>query len=96
MQLSFLRVEDIDEEVKKLEARLNHSSVALAEEKKIVSTIAQLRTSRTYVAEYAARIGRMNEDEAARKGLVERIKVRRAGGPFLLAGGPSFWHAREH
>eukprot|EP00246_Nothoceros_aenigmaticus_P004945 TRINITY_DN166_c0_g1_i1.p1 TRINITY_DN166_c0_g1~~TRINITY_DN166_c0_g1_i1.p1 ORF type:complete len:630 (-),score=214.04 TRINITY_DN166_c0_g1_i1:237-2126(-) len=73
-KLPFVKVEQIDEEVKRLEYRMQHTSLSLQEEKKIMQQIKELTKSRDYVKNYNERLGQITEDEGARGVFVEKIK----------------------
>eukprot|EP00958_Prasinococcus_capsulatus_P001101 scaffold101_cov373-Prasinococcus_capsulatus_cf.AAC.3 len=77
-KLSFMRVEQIDEEIQKLEYKMQHSSLSIQEEKRIVSQIKDLNKSRDFVKEYNDKMEKINEDEGMRKEIKERFAEKDA------------------
>eukprot|EP00899_Mesostigma_viride_P022382 jgi/Mesvir1/3328/Mv13713-RA.1 len=77
-KLPFVSVEEIDNEVSKLEYKIAHTSLPLQEEKKIVSQIKELRKSREFVKDYHDRREKIQTDEGARVALTEQIKAKDA------------------
>lgn len=57
IQGSYFKVEDIDKEVARLEARIAHESLELQEEKRIMEQIKALKKSRDLVKEHQAKVG---------------------------------------
>lgn len=64
----------IDEEIKRVEDRMSHSSLSLNEEKRLLAQIQTLSKSKDQVKEYATRMEKLSEDDAARKASLEKIK----------------------
>ncbi|KAH9530454.1 hypothetical protein CY35_20G002000 [Sphagnum magellanicum] len=75
-KLPYVRVEQIDEEIKKLEYRLSHTSLTLQEEKKVLQQIKDLTKSRDFVKDYTNQMENMSHDEGSRSALVEKIKEK--------------------
>ncbi len=75
-KLPYVRVEQIDEEIKKLEYRLSHTSLTLQEEKKVLQQIKDLTKSRDFVKDYTDRMENISHDEGSRSALVEKIKEK--------------------
>ncbi|CAM6079092.1 unnamed protein product [Sphagnum tenellum] len=75
-KLPYVRVEQIDEEIKKLEYRLSHTSLTLQEEKKVLQQIKDLTKSRDFVKDYTNQMENMSQDEGSRSALVEKIKEK--------------------
>ena len=73
---SLSQVEQIDEEVKKLEYRLHHSSLSLQEEKKLLQQIKDLGKTREFVRDYNERMDKISADESSRGGLLQIIKEK--------------------
>jgi hypothetical protein len=74
--LPYSRMEHIDEEVKKLEYRLTHTSLTLQEEKKALQQIKDLNKSREVVKEYNDKVEKSTQDEGLRSTLIENIKEK--------------------
>mmetsp|Transcript_10177 Transcript_10177/g.11914 ORF Transcript_10177/g.11914 Transcript_10177/m.11914 type:complete len:494 (+) Transcript_10177:143-1624(+) len=77
-KLSFVRVEQIDEEIEKLEHKMTHSTINIDEERRTVEHIKQLRKSRDLVKTYNDRLERLQEDDSTRKSIIDRIKEKDA------------------
>lgn len=72
--LAFVKLEQIDEEIRKLEHRISHTTMAIDEERKAVSQIEQLRKSREMVKLYNDRLEKLQEDDSVRRAISDRIK----------------------
>lgn len=75
-KLSFVRIEQIDEEINKLERKISHTTMALDEERKTLDNIKQLRKSREMVKAYNERLERLQEDDSIRRSIVDRMKSK--------------------
>jgi uncharacterized coiled-coil DUF342 family protein len=73
-KLAFVKLEQIDEEIRKLENRISHTTMAIDEERKAVSQIEQLRKSREMVKLYNDRLEKLQEDDSVRRAISDRIK----------------------
>ena len=73
-KLTFVKVEQIDDEISKLEARISHTTMSIDEERKTVEHIKQLRKSREMVKLYNDRLEKLQGDDSIRRAIVERIK----------------------
>ena len=69
-----MKLEQIDEEIRKLENRISHTTMAIDEERKAVSQIEQLRKSREMVKLYNDRLEKLQEDDSVRRAISDRIK----------------------
>lgn len=74
-KLQYTSVEKIDEQIAKLEDMQQHSSLSIAEEKKVVENIRALRASRASVAEYAGKLTQLDTDDSARSAAMDRLKA---------------------
>ena len=73
-KLSFVKINDIETEMKRIEERMAHTTLSLDEEKRHVSQLAALNKSRDVVKGFGARQEQLNADEANRKDIVEKMK----------------------
>lgn len=73
--MKFTTVEQIDEAIEKLENRVQHSSLSLNEEKKILDDIRKLKASRSAVGEYTEKLETLAQDDTARSELQAGIKA---------------------
>ncbi|KAL2621003.1 hypothetical protein R1flu_001208 [Riccia fluitans] len=73
-KLPYVRVEQIDEEIKKLEYRMMHTSLTLQEEKKLMQQVKDLTKSRDFVKDYNERMELITLDEASRGEIVQKIR----------------------
>lgn len=74
-KLPFVKAEQIDEEVKRLEYKMHHTSLSLQEEKKLMQQIKELVKSREGVKDYNERLSQITEDEGSRGVHLEKIKA---------------------
>lgn len=74
--LQYSRVEQIDEETKKLEYRLTHTSLTLQEEKKVLQQMKDLGKSRESVKDYNEKVEKTSQDDGLRSNLIENIKEK--------------------
>ena len=74
--LQYSRVEQIDEEIKKLEYRHAHTSLTLQEEKKVLQQMKELAKTRDIVKDYNDKVEKSSQDDASRTALVEQIKEK--------------------
>jgi chromosome segregation ATPase len=72
------RVEQIDEEVKKLEYKMQHTSLTINEEKRTISQINELTKSREFVKVYNERMEKLSGEESSRSEVLERIRQKDA------------------
>eukprot|EP00245_Coleochaete_scutata_P006818 TRINITY_DN21600_c0_g1_i1.p1 TRINITY_DN21600_c0_g1~~TRINITY_DN21600_c0_g1_i1.p1 ORF type:complete len:525 (-),score=148.58 TRINITY_DN21600_c0_g1_i1:885-2459(-) len=75
-KLPFVKVEQIDEEIKRLEYRMTHTTLPLPEEKKILAQVRELTKSRDFVAKYTERLQKLTSDETARTEIASRLKLK--------------------
>ncbi len=73
--MKFTTVEQIDEAIQKYEDRVQHSSLSLNEEKKILDDIRKLKTSRAAVGEYSSKLDSLAHDDTTRNGIQSEIKA---------------------
>lgn len=73
--LKFTTVEAIDERIAELEERVNHSSLSLNEEKRILEDIKKLKQSRATVGQYSDKLAQLAQDESATDELMARLKA---------------------
>lgn len=73
--MKFTTVEQIDEAIEKLENRVQHSSLSLNEEKKILDDIRKLKASRSAVGQYTEKLDTLAQDDTARSELQAGIKA---------------------
>jgi len=69
-------VEQIDEEIAKVEYRMAHMTLTLGEEKKAVQQIRDLGKSKEFVKEYTERMDRISADESSRGGILAKMKEK--------------------
>lgn len=74
--LPYSRVEQIDEETKKLQYRLSHTSLTLQEEKKVLQQMKDLTKSRDIVKDYNEKLEKTSQDDGTRTSLLEKIKEK--------------------
>jgi len=74
--LPYSRMEQIDEETKKLEYRLTHTSLTLQEEKKVLQQMKDLTKSREVVKDYNDKVEKTSQDDSLRTTLIENIKEK--------------------
>ncbi|GBG67953.1 hypothetical protein CBR_g1072 [Chara braunii] len=72
-RLPFVCLEEIDDEIKKIELKMAHTTLTLQEEKKAVADLSNLKKSRSFLQDHQ---DRMHRDEAARNEHLERIKEK--------------------
>lgn len=75
-RLPYVKVEQIDEEIKKLEYRMAHTSLSIQEEKKAVQQIRDLGKAKDFVKEYTERMDRISADENSRSNFLGKIKEK--------------------
>lgn len=73
-KLPYTTVGKIDEQIAKLEDKLQHTSLSLAEEKKTVEDVKKLRESRSVVQQYSERHDQMLQDDDLRDKIWTNIK----------------------
>mmetsp|Transcript_1225 Transcript_1225/g.4061 ORF Transcript_1225/g.4061 Transcript_1225/m.4061 type:complete len:483 (+) Transcript_1225:124-1572(+) len=74
--LPYSRVEDINAEISRLEDSIQHTTMTLNEEKRLMQRIKDLSRSREQVRQYHERLGKITEEEQYRKGIIERIRAK--------------------
>ena len=72
--IKFKDVDEIEAEVQRLEGEIAHSSLSLNEEKKVVESIRQLKSSKSIVTEYSAKMESLAADETTCKEINAAIK----------------------
>lgn len=75
-KLNFVKVNDIEAEMKRIEERMAHTTLSLDEEKRLVSQLASLNKSRDVVKGFGTRQEQLSLDEEARKGIIDKIKAQ--------------------
>ena len=73
--MKFTTVEQIDDAIENLESRVQHSSLSLNEEKKILDDIRKLKASRSAVGEYTGKLDSLAQDDSTRSELQAGIKA---------------------
>jgi len=73
--MKFTTVEAIDDAIEKLEHRVQHSSLSLNEEKKVLDDIRKLKASRAAVGEYREKLEALAQDDTSRSELQAGIKA---------------------
>lgn len=69
-------MEQIDEEIAKVEYRMAHMTLTLGEEKKAVQQIRDLTKSKEFVKEYTERMDRISADETSRGAILAKMKEK--------------------
>lgn len=77
-QSKFLTNESIDQEIARIDGKLAHETMPLAQEKKLVDQIKSLNKSRDLVREYAEKQALITAHDARRKACMDRIKAKDA------------------
>jgi chromosome segregation ATPase len=75
-KLPFVRVEEIDDEIKKIDYRIAHTSLTSQEEQRLIKQVSNLRKSRDFVFEYTAKAEKLSTDESSRSALLQKIKEK--------------------
>lgn len=75
-KLSFVKVEQIDDEIAKLEHKMTHTTINIDEERRTVEQIKQLRKSRDLVKVYNERLDRLHEDDSQRRHIMDQIRAK--------------------
>jgi len=73
--MKYTTVEQIDEAIQKYEDRVQHSSLSLSEEKKILDDIRKLKASRAAVGDYSSKLESLAQDDTTRSGIQAEIKA---------------------
>ena len=73
--MKYTTVEQIDEAIEGLESRIQHSSLSLNEEKKVLDDIRKLKASRAAVGEYSEKLETLAQDDSTRSELQSGIKA---------------------
>jgi hypothetical protein len=73
--LKFTTVDAIDDAIAKLEYRLEHNSLSLNEEKKVLEDIKKLRQSRGSIGTYTQKLDQLEQDDSSRGSMVGNIKA---------------------
>lgn len=77
-KLNFVKVNDIESEIKRIEDRMAHTTLSLDEEKRLVGQLTALNKSRDVVKSFGSRQEQLSIDEAARKETVDQLKAQDA------------------
>jgi len=72
----YMKEEDIDEKLKKLQHKLEHTSLTLNEEKQVLSQMKDLERSRGLVVQYAEQMEKMSNSNDMRESVIEELKAR--------------------
>ncbi|XP_057825041.1 uncharacterized protein LOC131037022 [Cryptomeria japonica] len=75
-KLPYVRVEEIDEEIRRIEYRIGHTSLSSQEEQRLVNQVSNLKKSRDFVHEYTAKTEKFSADESSRSALLQTIKEK--------------------
>jgi hypothetical protein len=81
--MKFTTVEAIDEAIAAAEYRMEHHSLSLGEEKRVLEDIKKLRGSRTLVAQYSEKLEQLGQVGGGRGGVSMQV------GEFSLAWRPA-------
>jgi uncharacterized coiled-coil DUF342 family protein len=73
--MKYTTVDQIDEAIQKYEERVQHSSLSLNEEKKILDDIRKLKASRAAVGDYSSKLESLTQDDTTRSGIQAEIKT---------------------
>ena len=74
----FLTDESIDKEIDRIESKLSHETMPLAEEKRLIEQIKSLNKNRDLAREYVEKQAIITAHDAARKGCLDRIRAKDA------------------
>ena len=74
----FLTDESIDKEIQRIDSKLAHETMPLAEEKRLIQQIKSLNKNRDLVREYAEKQAIITAHDATRKGCLDRIRAKDA------------------
>lgn len=75
-KLPYVRVEEIDEEIKRIEYRIAHTSLTSQEEQRLIKQVSNMRKTRDFVSEYTAKTEKLSTDESSRSALLQTIKEK--------------------
>lgn len=70
----YMKQEDIDEKMKKLQHKLEHTSLTLNEEKQVLQQLKDLERMRSSVDQYADAMEKVNNSNGMREGVIEELK----------------------
>ncbi|KAL3151875.1 hypothetical protein ABBQ38_012836 [Trebouxia sp. C0009 RCD-2024] len=73
-KLEYMTVDKIDDQLRRLEHRMAHSSQSLQEEKKTLEDMKRLKASRSTVAQYNGRFEKLSSDDEGRSAIVQRLQ----------------------
>jgi len=73
-KLEYMTVDKIDEQLRRLDHRMAHSSQSLQEEKKTLDDMKRLRASRSTVQQYNDRFEKLSSDDEGRNAIVQRLQ----------------------
>lgn len=73
-KLEYMTVDKIDEQIRRLEHRMAHSSMSLQEEKKTMEDMKRLKASRSTVQQYNDRFDQLSSDDEGRTAIVQRLQ----------------------
>lgn len=74
----YMKPEDIDEKVKKLQHKLEHTSMTLNEEKQVINQIKELEASRKLVHQVSSQLDELSNSSELRESIIERMKAKDA------------------
>lgn len=77
-KLNFMSIKDIENEIRRIEERMAHSTLTLDEEKRLVSQLATLNKSRDVVKGFGARQEKLSSGEDERKAVLDKLKAQDA------------------
>lgn len=72
--MKFTTVEDIEKEIDKLEDEIQHSTLSLTEEKKLLEEIRKLKSSRSLVGQYNEKLNSLSQEDSNRAELQSSLK----------------------
>ncbi len=73
-KLEYMTIDKIDEQLRRLEHRMAHSSQSLQEEKKTLEDMKRLKASRSTVQQYNDRFEKLSSDDEGRTAIVQRLQ----------------------
>ena len=73
-KLEYMTVEKIDEQLRRLEHRMAHSSQSLQEEKKTLDDMKRLKASRSTVQQYNDRFEKLSSDDEGCSAILQRLQ----------------------
>ena len=73
-KLEYMTVDKIDEQLRRLDHRMAHSSMSLQEEKRTLDDMKRLKASRGTVQQYNDRFEKLSSDDEGRSAIVQRLQ----------------------